>query len=98
MSINVWDLGFIILVQELVEEDNSIFKKIEYQTASLNTLAMSFKGMVVKDRETVISETPLNKSHIFLLGKSISKWSINKKWFTNYDELEIIGGTKRIYK
>lgn len=82
----------------IAEGDNSIFRKIESLSVPLNSLAMTFKGMVVKDREKVITDEPLNKSHIFLLGKSISKWNIHKKWFTNYEELEIIGGTKKINK
>lgn len=82
----------------ITEGDNSIFRKIESLSVPLNSVAMTFKGMVVKDREKVIADEPLNKKHIFLLGKSISKWNINKKWFTNYEELEIIGGTKKLIK
>ncbi|HYN53704.1 MAG TPA: TaqI-like C-terminal specificity domain-containing protein [Methylotenera sp.] len=82
----------------ITEGDNSIFRKIESLSVPLNSVAMTFKGMVVKDREKVIADEPLNKKHIFLLGKSISKWNINKKWFTNYEELEIIGGTKKLVK
>jgi hypothetical protein len=54
--------------------------------------------MVVKDRESVIFNSANKGKDIFLLGKSISKWSIVSKYYTSYDQLEIIGGTKRITK
>lgn len=54
--------------------------------------------MVVKDRETVISKDYIAQSHVFLLGKNIAKWSITSKYFTNYSELDIVGGTKKIEK
>lgn len=85
-------------LNEMLEADKSIFVKIENQSVSLDAVATTFKGMVVKDRDIVLSEIPLDKTHTFLLGKSISKWHINKKWYTNYEELEIIGGTKKIQK
>ena len=50
-------------------------EKIEKETSPLKKVAISFKGMVVKDRNTVLTET-INKD-IFLLGKNISKWNID---------------------
>ncbi len=35
---------------------------------------------------------------MFLLGKNISKWKINSTYYTNYDQLIIVGGTKKIEK
>jgi len=34
----------------------------------------------------------------FLLGKNISKWSINSTFGASYDKLKIIGGTKKLEK
>ncbi len=59
----------------------------------LSDVSDLFKGMVVKDRSDMINET--HGKNIFLLGKSISKWLIQKKFYTNYSKLEIIGGTKK---
>lgn len=33
-----------------------------------------------------------------MLGKNISKWRIESKYYTNFEELEIVGGTKRLEK
>ena len=45
-----------------------------------------------------MSENSKGKKNIFLLGKNISKWKINSKYYTNYTDLEIIGGTKKLEK
>lgn len=52
--------------------------------------------MVVKDRKTVLSESK-NKD-IFLLGKNISKWRIDSCLYTDYNDLVIVGGTKKLEK
>ena len=85
-------------IKEIQEMNNNLIKKIEYDASSLNSICKTFKGMVVKDRGSVISENPKNKKNIFLLGKNISKWVIESKFFCNYNQLEIVGGTKRISK
>lgn len=54
--------------------------------------------MVVKDRNLVISEEKRGRKDLFLLGKNISKWKINSTYYTNYDQLIIVGGTKKIEK
>ncbi len=78
------------------KKSNEIIGKInEKNYNKLNKYAKLFKGMVFKDRKEVISSeiTETNKD-VFLYGNSISKYSINKKYYTNYDNLKIIGGTK----
>ena len=54
--------------------------------------------MVIKDREKVISEFQSKGKDTLFLGKSIKKWVINTKYYTNYQKLEIIGGTKKLEK
>ena len=61
----------------------------------MNKVAGLFKGIVVQDRDSVISETKSGRKDRFLLGKNISKWQINSFYFTNYSELIAVGGTKR---
>lgn len=80
------------------EEDTSIFDKITKDTKDLKDIANLFKGMVVKDRQSVVFENKENNSDIFLLGKSISKWAIKTPFYTNYECLTIIGGTKKKVK
>jgi len=65
-------------------------------TIPLKNVAISFKGMVVKGRNSVLSETK-NKD-VFLLGKNISKWKIDSCLYTDYNDLVIVGGTKRLEK
>ena len=62
----------------------------------LSTVAESFKGMVVKDRSSMLHEKQTaNTPDVFLLGKDIKRWIIEGKSFTNFNKLTIIGGTKR---
>jgi len=77
------------------DEKNDLCSKIAMNTVVLNSVAELFKGMVVKDRDLVVSETIKNQNDIFLLGKSIQKWCIVKPFYTEYDNLTIIGGTKK---
>jgi adenine-specific DNA-methyltransferase len=85
-------------LKKIERRENSILSKIQSETQSLSEVATLFKGMVVKDRDTVLSVEPSGKKNIFLLGKNISKWKIASNYYTNYNELEIIGGTKKLEK
>ncbi len=81
---------------EIKKENNSIIEyiqKSDYQ--KLGNICLLFKGMVVKDRKTVLKEKKdkINNDE-FLLGNCISKWSIDNQYYTDYNNLEIIGGTK----
>lgn len=77
------------------EEDTTLLDKISNGTKELKNIAELFKGMVVKDRQEVVSETKEDNPDIFLLGKSISKWIVKTPYYTYYDRLTIIGGTKK---
>ena len=85
-------------LEEMKIEEHSEIEEIEKDTVPLKSITNTFKGMVVKDRNLVISEEKEYQKDIFLLGKNISKWKINSVYYTNYDELTIIGGTKKIEK
>ncbi|OQB30984.1 MAG: Type IIS restriction enzyme Eco57I [Bacteroidetes bacterium ADurb.Bin174] len=80
------------------QKGTSILRQIESETKPLSTVAYLFKGMVVKDRDLVVSNNSKGKNDVFLLGKNISKWSIESKFYANYEDLEIIGGTKKLEK
>lgn len=80
-----------------LEEDNfdivNLIKKSSDEP--LSKVAGLFKGIVVQDRDSVISEIKSGKKDRFLLGKNISKWQINSYYYTNYSELIAVGGTKK---
>ena len=82
----------------LIEYDNPLIEKITRNTKPLSDIANLFKGMVVKDRENMLHDKKEDLPHKFILGKNMSKWHINSYYYTNFSNLEIIGGTKRIEK
>jgi len=83
---------------ELHEKINPVILKIQQDTLPLSNVATIFKGMVVKDRSDYIFNEKNDNQNIFLLGKNISKWAIISKFYTNYEAITIIGGTKKISK
>ncbi|MBW2738064.1 MAG: hypothetical protein JRE64_04270 [Deltaproteobacteria bacterium] len=78
--------------------ENKVISKIKKDTVSLKKITTIYKGMVIKDRDTVLFEEKKNNKNDFLLRKNISKWKIISKYYTNYDNLQIIGGTKKLIK
>jgi TaqI-like C-terminal specificity domain/Eco57I restriction-modification methylase len=92
-----FDKNFIIT--KICEESDIVINKITAQkTVLIKDICFSFKGMVIKDRGEVVFESKTKGRNILLFGKSIKKWVINKKYYTNYSQLEIIGGTKKLEK
>lgn len=83
-------------LHERIEFERLEIKEISNKTVPLKNVATTFKGMVVQDRHEVISNEK-NKD-IFLLGKNISKWKIDSYFYTDYEKLTIIGGTKKYDK
>lgn len=84
-------------LQALEENKDEAFEKIRLQkTKPLNEVASLFKGMAVKDRENSVGESEKFGTDIFLLGKSMSKYKIHKYFYTNYSDLIIDGGTKKL--
>ena len=77
------------------EEDSGLFDKIARNTSELKAIAELFKGMVVKDRQQYVFDEQGSNPDIFLLGKSISKWVVKNPFYTDYNSLVIIGGTKK---
>ena len=84
---------------ELYEnEDDSLLNKIANGAKPLSELAVLFKGMVIKDREVVLHNDKNELPDSFILGKNISKWNVDSYFYTDYSQLEIIGGTKKYEK
>ncbi len=85
--------------QQLVDYKNItdiVIARIEQtESVRLSDLCQMFKGMVVGDRKNSIYEERTSQNQEkFLLGNCISKWEINKSFYANYSNLNIIGGTK----
>ncbi len=72
---------------------------IENTGTSLVNMNFTFsKGMVVKNRTEHLREIPQEKDLPFILGKNLSRYFLKYKDYTNYNELTIIGGTKKLEK
>jgi len=87
------------LHQNLLEYNKTIdpiISKIDNpKTPKFSDFCQLFKGMVVDDRKNnIFEEQTANTPDKFLLGNCISKWSINKYFYTDNNQLKIIGGTK----
>lgn len=85
-------------LKEIVETHNPILSKVSSGATPLAELTTIFKGMVVKNRSQCIFSEKRNLPDIFLLGKNISKWVVKSQNHTDYKNLSIIGGTKKLSK
>lgn len=56
------------------------------------------KGMVVKNRNDVLTQSPTKKSLPFLLGNCMQRYTYHYDKYAEYDKLEIIGGTRDFTK
>ena len=84
-------------LRELPVVKDSVIERINQQkTIPLSEVASMFKGMAVRDRGDFVSANKSSGKDIFLLGKSISNYSIEKLFYTNYNDLTIDGGTKKL--
>ena len=77
---------------------DSLLRKIEENTTPLSQFANLFKGMVIKERDVMLHHERGLWPNPFILGKNISKWSIDSFFYTDFHQLEIVGGTKRLDK
>ncbi|CEN36721.1 Eco57I restriction-modification methylase domain-containing protein [Capnocytophaga cynodegmi] len=80
---------------EINNTDNPIVSKYEkLNFPNLSEIAVLFKGMAVKDRSDNIFVKKQNHEDIFLLGNCIDRYLIKNRFYTNYNNLIISGGTK----
>jgi len=86
-------------VNEVVKVENPVITKyqdINYKT--IDDYCELFKGMAVKDRKSYISEEYTGQPNTFLLGNCIDRNIITNKFYCDYNELTIVGGTKKFEK
>ncbi|OFX36031.1 MAG: hypothetical protein A2X08_08230 [Bacteroidetes bacterium GWA2_32_17] len=86
-SLESWDVSF---------DDSSklFFKKILSSSKLMGELVEMSKGMVVKNRNDILTQTPTKKSLPFLLGNCMKRYSYYYDRYAEYEKLEIIGGTR----
>jgi len=80
------------------DECRGVLAKISHKTTLLKDISKMSKGMVVKDRKKHLREEPIAGDLPFVLGKSMNRYFLKYKYFTKYDELTIIGGTRDLSK
>lgn len=86
-GIDTWDVS-------LDETSKEFFKKVLSKSILMGELVEMSKGMVVKNRNDVLTQTPKEKSLPFLLGNCMQRYSYRYDKFAEYEKLEIIGGTR----
>ncbi len=86
-----WDVSFD-------NESKFIFENILKSSQLMGEIVEMSKGMVVKDRNDVLLKSPSKKSIPFLLGKCMSRYTYEYDKYAEYDNLEIIGGTRNFDK
>jgi len=88
---NPWEVS-------LDDSSNELFLKISRNSILLKEIAEMSKGMVVKDRNLVLTQDKNTNSYPFLLGNCMSRYTYKYDKYAEYDKLNIIGGTRDLNK
>ena len=75
-----------------------ICNKLDTGSTPMGSLVSMSKGMVVKDRNEVLTEKETKNSYPFLLGNCMSRYFYKYEKYAVYEKLEIIGGTRDFTK
>ncbi|MEK0336753.1 MAG: TaqI-like C-terminal specificity domain-containing protein, partial [Nitrosopumilus sp.] len=90
-GIEPWDIY-------LDDSSKKFFKKILNLSNLMGELVEMSKGMVVKNRNDILTQSPTKKSYPFLLGNCMSRYNYQYDKYAEYDKLNIIGGTRNLRK
>jgi type I restriction-modification system DNA methylase subunit len=90
-GLDTWDVSFD-------DESKKFFKKLLSNSKLMGELVEMSKGMVVKNRNDVLTQTPTKKSLPFLLGNCMQRYTHHYDKYAEYEKLEIIGGTRDFKK
>jgi len=83
----------------VLNKPNNVLKRLEDNGKLLKDLNYSFsKGMVVQNRGEFLRKEPLTGDLPFILGKDLSRFHLRYSNYARYDELTIVGGTKKLEK
>lgn len=80
--------------EELSINNPAIDRYNSVNAQPLSEIAVLFKGMVVADRSNAISTDKSFGNDRFILGKNIDRNLVESYFYTTYDSLKIVGGTK----
>ena len=82
-------------ITEIIEEENTVLTKFNsVQAHKLSEICSLFKGMVVGDRKNSVSYDS-SQPDTFYLGNCISRYIFKDKFYCNYNQLRIVGGTSK---
>ena len=87
ISENAWEVS-------LDSHDKELFKKITAKATLMSELVSISKGMVVKNRNEVLESKSTPQNLPFLLGNCMGRYRLKYDKYANYDNLEVIGGTR----
>lgn len=90
-GLDTWDVSFD-------DSSKKFFKKLLSKSKLMGELVEMSKGMVVKNRNDVLTQTPTKKSLPFLLGNCMQRYTLHYDKYAEYENLEIIGGTRDFKK
>jgi len=90
-GLDTWDVSFD-------DSSKKFFKKLLNNSKLMGELVVMSKGMVVKNRNDVLTQTPTKKSLPFLLGNCMQRYTYHYDKYAEYENLEIIGGTRDFIK
>jgi hypothetical protein len=83
----------------VLNKPNKVLEKIESNGILLRDLEYTFsKGMVVQNRSDFLRKKPQSGDLPFILGKDLSRFYLSYSNYANYNELTIVGGTKKLEK
>jgi type I restriction-modification system DNA methylase subunit len=71
-----------------------LFDKLIQNSVPMKELVNMSKGMVVKNRKEVLEDTQTSNNLPFLLGNCMNRYQLRYDKYANYNQLEIIGGTR----
>ena len=79
-------------------ESKQLFTKLSANAPLMKELVSMSKGMVIKDRSTVLENQRTDKNLPFLLGNCMGRYNLKYNKYANYNRLEVIGGTRDFAK
>jgi len=80
------------------DSSSKLFNKISKNSILLREIAEMSKGMVIKDRNLVLTQVKTKNSYPILLGNCMSRYTYKYNKYAEYEKLNIIGGTKDLNK
>lgn len=90
-GLDTWDVSFD-------DSSKKFFKKLLSNSKLMGELVEMSKGMVVKNRNDILTQAPTKKSLPFLLGNCMKRYNYHYDKYAEYEKLVIIGGTRDFTK